>query len=166
MSVDSCAKCRLALTRHCVVRGRGAVPATLLFLGEGPGVSEDLLGEAFVGPAGQLLDKMLRDAGLQGVPVYFTNCVLCRPCDSKGGANREPAPDEIAACRTNVLQIVDAVCPQEVILVGDTAKRHLRRVFAEATCITHPSALLRLGGPAAPNYRENIIKMEAIRVRL
>lgn len=82
-----CRKCPLWETRTKVVPGVGNRQAKILLVGEGPGEQEDLQGEPFVGPAGQLLDKMLAAIGLNRQQVYITNVVKCRP-----PKNRDPLP--------------------------------------------------------------------------
>jgi DNA polymerase len=158
----NCTKCSLYKTRYNLVEGRGDIPADILFIGQAPGVSEDLHGRAFIGPAGQLLDKMIIDAKIDKYKKYFTNCILCRPCNSKKESDREPTLEELVMCRENVLTIVDTICTTIVVLVGDVAKRQFRKQFPSAIILTHPSALLRTGGKASPMYRENIIRLETI----
>ncbi len=77
--VMACEKCRLSKNRSSVVFGEGNVHADILFIGEGPGAREDETGRPFVGPAGQLLDKMLSEIGLVRQDVYIANVVKCRP---------------------------------------------------------------------------------------
>ena len=89
----SCKKCRLWEMRTNVVIGKGSRNADILFIGEGPGQQEDLQGVPFVGPAGQLLDKMLASVGLSLEDAYIANVVKCRP-----PGNRDPHDDEKEAC--------------------------------------------------------------------
>ena len=90
-----CARCKLANTRTHVVIGNGNPNADVMFIGEGPGEQEDRQGTPFVGPAGQLLDKMLLSIGLEQADVYVANIVKCRP-----PGNRDPSADEKRpACR-------------------------------------------------------------------
>ena len=151
----NCAKCKLSETRHTLVKGRGSIPAEILFLGEAPGISEDMLGQAFIGEAGKFLDSMIKEAGIDLMECYFTNTVLCRPCDSKAGKNREPKNEEILACMGNVILITRQVMPQYVVLVGDYAQKYYGKMFKDAIKITHPSALLKNGGKRTQGYREN-----------
>ena len=88
----SCRKCKLWERRTNVVIGKGSRTADILFIGEGPGQQEDLQGVPFVGPAGQLLDKMLESVGLSLEDAYIANIVKCRPT-----GNRDPQEDEKAA---------------------------------------------------------------------
>ena len=156
----TCTKCPLHKTRHGIVKGRGVIPADFLFIGEAPGVSEDVLGQAFIGPAGKLLDEMILEAHFPSdAKIFFTNTILCRPCDSVSGPNREPTKEEVLACTENVRAIIKEANPECVILVGDFAKQYYGRMFPDSVKITHPSALLKAGGKRAPGYRGNILKL-------
>jgi DNA polymerase len=158
----NCQKCKLAKTRHKIVVGRGDSPATILFIGEAPGISEDILGQAFIGEAGKFLDAMIKEAGFDSIPAYFTNTILCRPCDARGGKNREPNNEEILTCMNNIIVIIKKVMPEYVVLVGDYAQRYYGKMFKDAVKITHPSALLKNGGKRAQGYRENIRKLACL----
>jgi len=95
---STCTACRLAGTRTNVVFGDGSTRAQVMFIGEGPGRNEDLQGLPFVGAAGQLLNQLLSEIGLQRSDAYIANVVKCRP-----PGNRDPRPDEIAACKGYLL---------------------------------------------------------------
>ena len=88
-----CRKCALADTRKHVVFGEGDLHAKLMFIGEGPGATEDETGRPFVGPAGQLLDKMLAAIDLRRDQVYIANIVKCRP-----PGNADPRPEYAEQC--------------------------------------------------------------------
>ena len=109
-----CLKCRLASGRTRVVFGQGVRAPSVLVIGEGPGAEEDARGLPFVGPAGQLLDRMLLAIGLsRETNVYIANIVKCRP-----PMNRDPAPDEQAACRGYLDRQLEALRPRAVLAVG------------------------------------------------
>lgn len=147
-----CTRCRLSRTRDQIVVGRGTLPAPLMLIGEGPGGSDDMLGEAFIGPAGKVLDAMIEDSGYTGA-WYVTNTVHCHPTDRRHGENREPAPDEILACMPRVMAIVQRCSPRAVILLGKVASTFYSNIISQDTLhLTHPAALLRQGGPASPGY--------------
>lgn len=165
-ALGRCARCGLAATRRQVVVGRGSLPAQLLFIGEAPGKSEDVLGEAFVGAPGKLFDLMRADAGLAGVSFFATNIVLCRPCDSRGGDNRDPSPGEVLACASNVQTLIEACRPKAVVLFGQVAAKYLGKDFPYAKRCIHPSALQRGGGRASPFYFNTIRQLEAIKHEL
>src|SRR5947208_15897060 len=91
--VRVCRLCKLCETRTRAVPGEGSPKAEIMFIGEGPGFNEDQQGRPFVGAAGQLLTEMLGVIGLRREEVFITNVVRCRP-----PGNRDPLPDELAAC--------------------------------------------------------------------
>lgn len=116
-----CARCPLHATRINLVRYGGSPTAKIVLCGEGPGASENILGEPFVGKAGKYLeDKCLKPNGLSRNDLHIINIVCCRPTDANGD-NRAPSKEEVAACHprlTNQLRIVD---PSVVVLIGDKA---------------------------------------------
>lgn len=164
---DSCERCNLHRTRRKVVWGRGSIPAEVMFMGEAPGRVEDLRGEAFVGPSGQLLEIMIADAvrlaTIPFAPTYFvTNAVFCHPTERIGGDNRAPHPHEVLACMDNVLKLYKRVQPKVVIFVGKVAEKYYAKEFTVHETILHPSFLLRQGGEASPHYTTTIRKLAEI----
>ena len=117
---STCRLCSLAETRNQVVFGVGNVQADLLFIGEAPGRDEDIKGEPFVGPAGQLLDRMLYSIGLDRESIYIMNSIKCRPPN-----NRDPRPDEVQACNLWFEQQLDIVQPKMICLLGRVAAQTL-----------------------------------------
>jgi len=93
-----------------------------MFIGEGPGHDEDLQGEPFVGPAGQLLTRMIEAMGLTREEVYITNIIKCRP-----PRNRDPNPDEIDACEPFLRRQIEAIAPRMMIALGSFAAKTLLR---------------------------------------
>jgi len=163
--IKLCKGCRLKGHRRNQVIGRGDVPAKILFIGEGPGKTEDLLGEPFVGPSGNLLELMLQDASdLAKVPppsYFITNTVMCRPWiwnenDSEYGHGREPTKHEALSCMANVMEVAKIVEPAIVIFVGRVAESFYKKEFPESLRITHPAAHLRFGGKCSPTYMQDI----------
>jgi DNA polymerase len=119
--VTDCQRCpALVESRSQIVNGVGAADADLLFLGEGPGATEDEEGEPFVGRSGSVLDDALRDAGLARTDVRITNCVRCRPPD-----NRDPTTEELDNCREYLVAELDAVDPELVVTLGKVPSEHL-----------------------------------------
>jgi len=115
--VQQCTLCRLHETRTHVVFGMGDKNADWFFIGEGPGEQEDLQGKPFVGPAGKLLDEMLKALGLSRFKqVYIANVVKCRPPQ-----NRVPKPDEIQSCLPYLLEQIRLVEPKIIVVLGKTA---------------------------------------------
>ena len=153
----ACTRCSLAEGRTQVVFGVGDATADLMFVGEAPGQQEDLQGEPFVGRSGQLLDRMvLEEMGLTRDRFYVGNVLKCRP-----PGNRDPKPDEIAACRPFLESQVELVDPRVIVTLGNFATKLLlsttegiTRVrgrtypYGKATLVPtfHPSAALQGGG--------------------
>jgi uracil-DNA glycosylase len=151
--VRACRACALCERRTQTVFGVGDPCAALVFVGEGPGEEEDRQGEPFVGPAGQLLTRMIAAMGLSRETVYIANVVKCRP-----PGNRKPEPGEMAACLPYLLRQLDLIAPRAICALGNMAAKalldtpesitRLRGKFAEHRGIPvlptfHPSYLLR-----------------------
>ena len=151
--VEACRMCGLCEHIQHKVPGQGDHHSPLMFIGEGPGQVEDEQGRAFVGPAGQLLTRMLLAIDLPRDRVYICNVVKCRPPN-----NRVPEPQEAAACMLHLRMQVALVRPKVIVLLGSTAAKN---TLGEDIRITrdrgkwferkgvwmmptyHPSALLR-----------------------
>jgi DNA polymerase len=119
--IRECTHCGLCEGRQHAVPGVGDRAARWLFVGEGPGRNEDLQGEPFVGPAGQLLDNMLRALDLaRGKDTYIANIVKCRPVGADG-RDRPPTPDEVDACMPYLRRQIALIRPQVIIALGKTA---------------------------------------------
>jgi DNA polymerase len=118
-----CVKCpHLASSRKNVVFGVGDIHATLMFVGEAPGADEDRQGEPFVGPAGQLLTRIIKTMGFSRQQVYIANILKCRP-DTPGAfsGNRKPTGDEMKTCLPYLLEQIDLIRPQVIVALGATA---------------------------------------------
>ena len=154
--LGDCQRCKLAPTRTNIVFGVGAPDAPLMFIGEAPGEQEDLRGEPFVGPAGQLLDRMIEAMGWTRDTVYIANVLKCRP-----PRNRNPEEDEVAACRPFLQQQIDAVRPRVIVTLGKPAAHLILHTRASMTSLRgrfqehgdirvmptfHPAFLLRKPG--------------------
>lgn len=114
---ESCNACPLAATRTNVVVGAGNPQAEVLFIGEGPGEQEDLSGQAFVGRAGKLLDKLSAAVGLSREHnIYIANIVKCRP-----PKNRDPLPEEQEACINWLRAQVSLIKPKIMVCLGRVA---------------------------------------------
>ena len=152
--VAACSRCALGSTRNKAVFGQGPLSPLVLVVGEGPGAEEDRQGLPFVGASGQLLDKMLASIGLsRETNTYIANIVKCRPPQ-----NREPAPDERAACLGYLREQIKILSPKIILCAGRTAAQTLLdtneginklrgRTFdfegIPLIASFHPSALLR-----------------------
>jgi uracil-DNA glycosylase family 4 len=111
--VAVCKRCRLHLGRTNAVPGEGNAETEVIFVGEGPGFHEDRLGRPFVGQAGALLDELLKSVDWRRDEVFITNVVKCRPPD-----NRDPEPEEIAACAPFLTRQLEALDPALVVTLG------------------------------------------------
>jgi DNA polymerase len=111
--VSVCRKCALSHSRKNAVPGEGPANAEIMFIGEGPGANENEQGRPFVGNAGTFLNELLAEAGLQRRDVWITNVVKCRP-----PANRDPQPEELAACNEYLERQIAAINPKIIITLG------------------------------------------------
>jgi len=111
--VRTCTRCRLHETRTQAVPGEGDPSTEVVFVGEGPGFNEDRQGRPFVGRAGDLLVRLLGSIGWRREDVFITNVVKCRPPD-----NRDPEPDEIAACEPYLRRQLEVLDPAVVVTLG------------------------------------------------
>jgi DNA polymerase len=118
--VAGCTRCPLAKTRTQVVFGAGSSEADLMFVGEAPGFHEDKQGVPFVGAAGQLLGKLLGGIGLSRDEVWICNVLKCRP-----PGNRDPQPDEIAACEPHLFRQIELIQPRVIATLGNFATKLL-----------------------------------------
>jgi len=118
--VAGCTRCPLSQTRTQVVFGSGSATADLMFVGEAPGFHEDKQGIPFVGAAGQLLGKLLAGIGLTRDDVYVANVLKCRP-----PGNRDPQPEEIAACESHLFRQIELIQPKVVATLGNFATKLL-----------------------------------------
>jgi uracil-DNA glycosylase len=119
--VRVCTRCRLAQTRTRAVPGEGRADTEVMLVGEGPGQTEDQQGRPFVGRAGDLLVKLLSSLGWRRQEVFITNIVKCRP-----PGNRDPEPDEIAACSPYLQRQLEALDPAVVVTLGRFSMAHFR----------------------------------------
>ena len=119
-TVAACRACGLCETRTQTVFGVGRRDADLMFIGEAPGAEEDRRGEPFVGRAGQLLDRMLAAIGLDRDQVFIANILKCRP-----PGNRDPKPEEAAACRAFLLRQIALVQPRVLVSLGRISAQNL-----------------------------------------
>lgn len=152
--IACCTRCVLSKTRHNVVPGTGCATPYVLVIGEGPGFEEDMQGLPFVGPAGQLLDKMLGAIELsRSSNTYIANIVKCRPPQ-----NRNPYPEEAEACSSFLQAQIALLKPKMILCAGTVAAKNLLKTELGVTRLRgnfyeyagipvgvtyHPSALLR-----------------------
>ncbi len=121
--LDGCTRCELAHGRNHIVFGVGNPNADVVFVGEAPGRDEDLKGEPFVGRAGQLLTDIIeKGMGLSRASVYICNTVKCRPPE-----NRNPKPEELAACEPFLVRQLLAIRPKVIVAMGKFAAQDICR---------------------------------------
>jgi DNA polymerase len=118
--LGECTRCKLHPDRKNIVFGTGNPEAKLVFVGEGPGGEEDIQGKPFVGPAGQLLTRIINSINLTREEVYIANIIKCRPPQ-----NRNPEPDEIKACEPFLIKQLDAIQPKIICALGTFAAQTL-----------------------------------------
>lgn len=135
-----CEKCTIGKIAHKHVFARGTLPCDILFIGEGPGKTEDLVGFPFVGQAGKIVDNWIQhtlftevenqdDNGVGDLVLLsklkwcITNIVSCRPCDEPGGLNRRPILSEIINCRPRLLEFLEIANPSHIVFLGLTASK-------------------------------------------
>src|SRR3954449_13386231 len=118
--LKDCHDCPLKATRTKLVFGAGNADAEVMFVGEAPGAQEDLQGLPFVGRAGQLLNDLLQEIGLDRNDVFIANVLKCRP-----PGNRDPLPDEIAECEPHLLEQIRLIEPKVICTLGNFATKLL-----------------------------------------
>ncbi len=168
----ACTRCPLSRGRKTVVFGCGDADADLMFIGEGPGAEEDRQGLPFVGRAGELLTRIIAAIELRREEVYIANIVKCRP-----PGNRDPRPEEVAACRGFLERQIELIRPRVIVALGRVAAQTLLgndlplgrmrgqwfRVQGVETRVTyHPAALLRNANLKRPTWED----MQVVRDRL
>lgn len=165
-----CTLCSLQEHRNVVVLWRGQIPCDVLFIGEAPGESEDVIGVPFCGPAGRLLDEIIEAAiedvlkvkskhMMQGKPIIsthgrytwryaITNVVACKPVDTSNpesaGMIRKPTTKECKACQPRLEQFVEMAQPRLIVGLGLIAAKYLPKLDCQFIKVVHPAALLRM----------------------
>jgi uracil-DNA glycosylase family 4 len=136
--IKVCTRCELHRSRTEAVPGEGPTHTEIMFIGEGPGASEDKQGRPFVGASGKFLNQLLEQAGVTRADVWITNVVKCRP-----PGNRDPLPDEIEICTSNYLQHqIKIVNPSIIVTLG----RHSMGLFFKGAKITQIHGQMRKVG--------------------
>ena len=166
-----CTKCGLAGGRTQVVFGMGSPNADLMFVGEGPGAEEDKQGLPFVGRSGKLLDRLMaEEMGLTRDLCYIANVVKCRPPD-----NRDPKPEEVAACRPWLESQIQLIAPKVIVTLGNFSSKLLLDTKTGITKLRgqsypmngtdiviiptyHPAAVLRGGGLQEAQMRSDLVR--------
>lgn len=179
--IAACRRCPLHRTRTRTVPGQGHPRPDLLFIGEGPGREEDRQGVPFIGPAGNLLTRLIEAMGYTREQVFIANIVKCRPTvDNAGQRDRPPAPEEMAACLPYLRDQLRHLRPRVIILLGNVpldalfglrgiTKRRGRWLDLDGIPVMptyHPSYLLRGGGEERARYWDVWDDMMAVLQRL
>lgn len=143
--IGGCTACSLCRGRTQAVPGEGNPEADIMLIGEGPGFYEDQQGRPFVGASGKFLDELLATIGLDRRTVYITNVVKCRPPQ-----NRDPQPDEIAACGAHLDEQIRAIAPRVIVTLG---RHSMQRYFpGEAISRVHGQPRRKDGVIVVPMY--------------
>jgi uracil-DNA glycosylase len=162
--VSACTRCALHRGRKQAVFGVGRTDASLMIVGEAPGAEEDRRGEPFVGPAGQLLNAMLRSIGFAREDVFIANVLKCRPPN-----NRDPSGDEAASCSAYLERQIALVQPRAMLAVGRISAQWLLQTdssvgrlrgkvhrFGDMPLVVtyHPAYLLRSPSEKAKSWQD------------
>jgi DNA polymerase len=173
MELGECRLCPLGARRRRLVFGEGNPRADLVFVGEAPGAEEDLQGRPFVGAAGQLLTKIIAAMGLTREEVYICNILKCRP-----PGNRNPLPEEIAACEPFLVRQLEAIGPKVICALGSFAAHTLLKTETPITVLRgrfhryqgiplmptyHPAYLLRNPGAKKQTWEDVQQIMKALK---
>jgi uracil-DNA glycosylase family 4 len=171
--LGDCQRCGLGHLRHLLVFGEGSPRADLVFVGEAPGADEDAQGRPFVGQAGQLLTKIIGAMHLKREEVYICNILKCRP-----PGNRNPQPDEIAACEPFLIRQLRAIRPRVICALGTFAAHALLKSEAPISVLRgrfhtyqgiplmptyHPAYLLRNPGAKKQVWEDVQMIMKTLR---
>ncbi|MEW5807040.1 MAG: uracil-DNA glycosylase [Acidobacteriota bacterium] len=130
MNIGDCTRCRLSAGRKHIVFGSGSPQAELLFIGEAPGVDEDIQGLPFVGRAGHLLTKIINAIEMDREQVYIANIIKCRP-----PGNRNPLPDEIETCVPFLIRQIEIIKPRIIVALGTVAAQILLKTTLPITSL-------------------------------
>jgi len=170
-TASTCQLCRLSKTRNVVVFGEGNPHAKIMFIGEGPGATEDATGRPFVGRAGELLTRIIeKGIGIPRSEVYIANIVKCRPTvNQEMKKDRPPEPDEVEACTPYLLRQIELIAPKVIVALGGPSTKFLLKTHVGITKLRgqwgefmgipvmptyHPSYVLRNGGEKSPLRRD------------
>lgn len=151
----NCDKCELSQERKKLVFSRGTIPCYVLFIGEAPGDSENLLGVPFIGPAGNLLDEIINLSIPKEITKAFTNLVCCIPRNEETRKADAPPTKAIKACSPRLLEFIRIAQPKIIVRVGALAKKYVppsseiepdwldSNEELEFCDIIHPAAILK-----------------------
>lgn len=181
--VRICWQCKLSTTRTNTVFGEGNPNAEIMFIGEGPGATEDATGRPFVGKAGELLTRLIEKfMGLKRSDVYIANIVKCRPTiDLKKQKDRPPEKEEVEACSPYLLEQIEIISPKVIVALGNPATKFLLNTKEGITTLRgkwnefknipimptyHPSYILRNGGENSQVQKEICSDLDLVMEKL
>lgn len=151
-----CVNCHLCEQRDRVVLARGKLPCDVLFVGEAPGGSEDVLGSPFVGPAGKTLDSFIEEAEdelnlkpQERLRKAWTNLIGCIPKDEDGRKVTEPPKESIEACAPRLVELATLANARALVMVGNLSQKWCPKILQDfdyeySIDIIHPAAILRM----------------------
>ena len=148
---ENCTRCDLCKTRKKVVFARGTIPCDVLFIGDSPGHSEDVIGKPFVGPAGKLLNAMLEDVvkTYPGVTYAMTTLLGCIPIDNTGAKNHlEISEDDVEKCLPKLREFIKLARPNGIITVGERAEYYVPLIIESMPRDFHPKQIESIHHPA------------------
>ncbi len=154
--VSVCTKCALHFSRKLAVPGEGPANAEILFIGEGPGFHENEQGRPFVGPAGKFLDELLARINMKRTSVFIANVVKCRP-----PGNRDPLPEELAACSSYLERQIQAINPKVIVTLGRYSMAHflpnakISSIHGQATTV-RGRVIIAMYHPAAALHQQSL----------
>jgi uracil-DNA glycosylase len=166
--IAECRRCQLAASRHLTVPGEGNPNAELMFIGEAPGWHENQQGRPFVGAAGKFLEELLQSVGLKRSDVFIANVIKCRPPQ-----NRDPLPEEIAACSAYLDRQIAAINPRLIVTLG---RFSMARFFPPSkgirdlhgtTCMKNGTLCYAMYHPAAALHQPSLkrtIEQDALKI--
>lgn len=165
----NCQECDYCETRNRIVLGSGKVPCDILFIGEAPGTAENMFGRPFVGPAGNLLDHLIKEAGLNKFKLAKTNLVSCIPpqlLETHKVDDYRPTKQAIKACQERLQDFIDLANPEAFVMVGSLAAKFAGPMLDDEQLemtidILHPAAILR----ADISQKDLQIKLATIKLK-
>lgn len=147
---SNCKECSLCEGRKRTVLFKGKIPCDVLFVGEAPGTSENMLGKPFVGPAGKLLHGRIEATLSSELRLGFTNIISCIPLDASGQKTHTPPAKAIKACKQRLEDLIRLTKPQAIMRVGAIAEKHLALDYLKEEfgvqavfSMLHPASVLR-----------------------
>lgn len=172
----TCTRCEYHTTRHKIVLGKGDIPCDILFCGESPGQSENMIGVPFVGKAGKLLDriifKVFGPISQRKYRLAYNNVIACIPIVS-GHEKEEPDASCVKQCKPRLEEFIKISQPKLIVAVGTTANEWLDKSYKHGikfadtiplVTIQHPAFILRLPAPAQPlaEHRATVVLSSAV----